>query len=171
LASSGDFNHQPSRNLQKNGFVSAGLIAYHARLVHPKVRMGLFRKSVANACPCGSNIEFPSCCGRYLDGGVAAPDAEALMRSRYTAYVMKRKSYLLDTWHPSTRLATLDHEMEQPVKWLELTIKRHTPKDADHAEVEFVARFKVNGRSHRLHEISRFVREGGQWLYVDGDVS
>ncbi len=133
--------------------------------------MGLFGKFVGNQCPCGSKRDLADCCGRYLDGGASAPDAEALMRSRYTAYVLKRKSYLLATWHPSTCLATLDHELEQPVKWLELTIKRHTPQDADHAEVEFVAHFKVNGQSYNLHEISRFVREGGQWLYVDGDAS
>lgn len=135
--------------------------------------MGLFGKIVGNGnhCPCGSKQDLAACCGRYLEGGASAPDAEALMRSRFTAYVLKRKSYLLATWYPDTRPASLDHEMAQDVKWLNLTIKRHTPQDADHAEVEFVAGFKLNGRAYKLHEISRFVRADDQWFYVDGDAS
>lgn len=122
------------------------------------------------SCPCGSNKPSADCCARYLDGKEPAPTAEALMRSRYTAYTLNREDYLLATWHPSTRPAALGMQEEAPAKWLGLEIKRHAQQDAEHAIVEFVARYKVNGRAHRLHEISRFVRESGRWFYLDGEI-
>jgi SEC-C motif domain protein len=122
-------------------------------------------------CMCDSGKEFRECCGRYLDGGAAAPTAEALMRSRYTAYTLQREDYLLATWHASTRPAQLGLAEEAPTKWLGLDVKRHEQQDADHAIVEFVARYKVNSRAHRLHETSRFVREDGRWCYVNGDIA
>ena len=121
-------------------------------------------------CPCGSGCALAACCGSYLDGGAVAPTAEALMRSRYTAYTMQREDYLLATWHASSRPEQLGLAEELPTKWIGLDVKRHEQQDAEHAIVEFVARYKVNGRAHRLHETSRFVREGGRWFYVDGDV-
>ncbi|BCK88269.1 hypothetical protein MIZ01_2071 [Sideroxyarcus emersonii] len=90
------------------------------------------------------------------------------MRSRYTAYTLLREDYLLATWHPSTRPASLGLAEEVPAKWLGLEIKHCEQQDADHAIVEFVARYKVGGRAHRLHETSNFVREDGRWFYVDG---
>lgn len=126
-------------------------------------------------CPCGcagvTAKPLAACCGRYLDGGEPAPTAEALMRSRYTAYTILNEEYLLATWHASTRPERLGLMDEAPTKWLGLEVKRHEQSDADHAVVEFVARYKVNGRAHRLHEISRFVREDGRWYYLDGDVA
>jgi SEC-C motif-containing protein len=105
-----------------------------------------------------------------VNGNVAALTAEVLMRSRYTAYSMLREEYLLATWHHSTRPAALGLAEEIPSKWIGLEVKRHVQQDADHAIVEFVARYKVNGRAQRLHEISRFVREEGRWFYVAGDL-
>lgn len=121
-------------------------------------------------CPCGSNKNYAACCGQYIDGGATAPNAEALMHSRYTAYTLLREDYLLASWHASSRPAQLDLAAEAPSKWLGLEIKRHEQQDAEHAVVEFVARYKVAGRAHRLHEVSRFVREDGRWFYVDGDI-
>ena len=121
-----------------------------------------------DACPCGLGLDFQKCCGRYLGTGVPAPDAEALMRSRYTAFVRGDTAHLLATWHASRRPAAL--ELDAGVKWLGLEVKRHTPTDATHAGVEFVARSRVQGKGQRLHERSRFVREDGHWLYVDGDL-
>jgi SEC-C motif-containing protein len=106
-----------------------------------------------------------------VDGKEAAPSAEALMRSRYTAYTLLREDYLLATWHTSTRPQHLGLAAEAPSKWLGLQVKRHEHKDAEHARVEFVARYKVNGRAFRLHEVSSFVRETGRWFYVDGDTT
>ena len=95
------------------------------------------------------------------------PDAETLMRSRYSAFVLGRRDYLLATWHASTRPANL--MLDPAAKWLGLEVRSHTAQDADHAEVEFVARYREGGRATRLHERSRFVRESGRWFYVDGD--
>lgn len=91
------------------------------------------------------------------------------MRSRYSAYVLGLHDYLLGTWHASTRPATM--EPDPPgLKWLGLEVKAEQKQDSDRACVEFVARSKLAGRAHRLHETSRFVREDGRWFYVDGDV-
>lgn len=127
--------------------------------------------SAALPCPCGLGRPLAACCGRWLDGPqhLQAPDAEALMRSRYSAYVLQRGDYLRDTWHPRTRPAAID--FEPGLRWLGLEVRHHAPQDADHATVEFVARSKLGGRAHRLHETSRFVREDGRWFYVDGDIA
>ena len=125
-------------------------------------------------CPCGRPARYADCCGRYHEGPLhlQAPDAEALMRSRYSAFVRGLASYLLATWHPATRPATLDLD-EPGLRWLGLEVKRHAALDATHAEVEFVARSKIAGRAQRLHERSRFERlaEGdapARWYYRDG---
>lgn len=130
--------------------------------------------SVGVTCPCGRAdargraTDYEACCGRYLDHDTPAPDAECLMRSRYSAFVLGRVGYLEASWHASTRPAGLTLEPGQ--KWLGLEVKRHRVIDADHAEVEFVARSRIGGRGVRLHETSRFVREDGRWYYVDGDM-
>jgi SEC-C motif-containing protein len=130
-------------------------------------------KSTVNVslCPCGSNKKYTACCGRYLDGAAIPPTAEALMRSRYTAYTLQRVDYLLATWHSSTLPEHPIVTDEENSKWLGLQVKRHEYQDAEHAIVEFVARYKIGGRAHRMHEVSRFVREEGRWFYVDGEVS
>ena len=117
-------------------------------------------------CPCGSGKPYAACCEPWHDGraaGAYAPTPEALMRSRYSAYVLGLIDYLMATWHGST--APGDLEL-QPVKWLGLEV-RHAAESGDAGVVEFVARCRVNGRAERLHETSRFVREGGRWYYSD----
>jgi SEC-C motif-containing protein len=127
-------------------------------------------KQDVSACCCGSGKTYADCCGRLHAGAENAPAAEALMRSRYSAYVLGLEAYLRATWHPSTRPEALDLAEETRTKWLGLEIKRHQQQDASHATVEFVARYRIDGRGHRLHEVSRFVREDGRWYYVDGDI-
>ncbi|MBU2410955.1 MAG: hypothetical protein KKC79_20180 [Gammaproteobacteria bacterium] len=119
-------------------------------------------------------VSYAQCCGRFLDDFDHSPavDAEALMRSRYTAFVMERADYLLATWHASRRPAQLD--FESGVKWLGLDVRSRSMLDGDHAEVEFVARQRsAAGVATRLHERSRFLRETDgeldRWYYVDGD--
>jgi len=130
----------------------------------------------AKACPCGRTdakgraLAYAHCCGRWLDDFAdrPAPDAESLMRSRYTAFVLARTDYLLATWHPRTRPPALS--LEPGVKWLGLEVRSRLAAGAG-AEVEFVARSRLQGRAQRLHERSRFVREAdGRWYYVDGDI-
>ena len=129
-------------------------------------------------CPCG-NVEstskkgaktYADCCGRFVEDFevAAAPDAEHLMRSRYSAFVHAHAAYLLNTWHSSTRPEILTFEPD--VKWLGLQVRDHQITSDNTAEVEFVARYRVAGKAVRLHERSRFVREAGRWLYVDGDL-
>ena len=132
--------------------------------------------AATSLCPCGQRnakaqpLRYGDCCGRYLESDTPVPDAQALMRSRYSAFVLEREPYLLATWHASQRPASI--AFEPGVKWLGLEVRQYLPVDADNAEVEFVARQKPVGASAvRLHERSRFVREGGRWLYLDGNLS
>lgn len=126
------------------------------------------------ACPCGKldakkqPVAYDACCGQYIDGGLNAPDAQSLMRSRYSAFVDEKAGYLLDTWHMSQRPESLS--FEPGVKWLGLQVQNHKVIDDLHAEVTFVARQRDRtGRAIRLNERSRFICEGGCWYYVDGD--
>jgi SEC-C motif-containing protein len=126
------------------------------------------KPEIKPTCPCGSALVYEKCCGLYHAGEVA-PTAEVLMRSRYTACVMQNERYLLDTWYAAKR--PLSIPFEAGTKWLGLTIKDKKQIDDDHAEVEFIARYRVGGASaQRGHERSRFVRENGRWFYVDGAV-
>lgn len=130
-------------------------------------------QAAAVTCPCGSGALLAGCCAPLIEGWRIAPDAMALVRSRYTAYTLRNEAYLLATWHRDTRPAALDLQAGSTQKWLELKILRHATDASDptRAVVEFVARYKVNGRASRLHEISRFVFENGRWLYLDGELS
>ena len=125
------------------------------------------KKKAGSACPCGSGTDYTACCGPYHEG-LAAPTAEALMRSRYAAYVLRLEPYLLATWEAGTRPLSLDIDIDDKTRWLGLEIKRREQTGEDSAIVEFVARYKRSGRAWRLHEFSRFVREAGRWFYVDG---
>ena len=135
------------------------------------------RITAEGPCPCGRvdargrPMPFARCCGRYLADFAhpPAPDAEALMRSRYSAFVLEDADYLLATWHPSRRPPELGFEPN--TKWLGLDVHSHRQVDATHAEVEFVARSRTGGRAHRLHERSRFVCEDGRWYYLDGEIA
>jgi SEC-C motif-containing protein len=119
-------------------------------------------------CPCGSARPYAECCGLLHAGGVP-PDAQALMRSRYCAFVLCNEQYLLATWHPSTRPGSISFNRKQ--KWLGLRVVDASVTGKDSAEVEFIARSRVsNAAAVRQHERSRFVREDGRWLYVDGDM-
>ena len=125
-------------------------------------------RGAADACPCGSGEARGACCGPYLDGKAVAPTAEALMRSRYSAFVEERRDYLLRTWAEETRPVVLEFDPGQ--RWLGLNVRATSAGGVADAvgEVEFVARSRVHGRGLRLHERSRFRRSNGQWVYVDG---
>ena len=123
-------------------------------------------------CPCGLPAAYFQCCGRWHSGAqhLQAPNAQALMRSRYSAYVRGLGDYILATWHPRTRPQLLEGD-PPGLRWLGLQVRRQQLIDADHAIVEFVARSKLAGRAWRLHETSRFERQGGLWYYVDGTLA
>lgn len=121
-------------------------------------------------CPCKSGAIYANCCGRFIAGLANPPTALELMRSRYSAYCLGRVDYLVKTWHPSTGPEAVD-PADRP-KWINLAIiKSEGGGQEDLAgTVEFKAHYLHQNRKFTLHEISRFVKEGGRWLYLDGDL-
>ncbi|MEU0942161.1 YchJ family metal-binding protein [Streptomyces canus] len=117
-------------------------------------------------CPCGLQETYDNCCGRFLPTGEsAAPTAEALMRSRYSAFVKLERDYLLRTWHPRTRPGSLD--LDPGMRWTGLEILDTTDGSAFHSSGTVTFRASFKGGS--LHERSRFERVDGAWVYVDGE--
>lgn len=121
-------------------------------------------------CPCDSGRPSIECCAPFLAGTATPPTAEALMRSRYTAYALGRLDYIRATWHPATCPAEL--RLVPDLRWLGLQVKRVEAGGPDdvHGVVEFVARSKLGGRAERMHETSTFERVEGRWLYRHGEM-
>ncbi len=122
-------------------------------------------------CPCGTGKTYENCCGYFHSGKGYPLSAESLMRSRYSAFVLKDEKYLFETWHKSKRPKTLDLNT-QKINWLRLTvlnIEGGTEKDTT-GKVEFIAEFKISSKQGKLHEISNFLKEDSKWFYVDGDI-
>ncbi|EHG8280781.1 YchJ family protein [Klebsiella oxytoca] len=123
-------------------------------------------------CPCGSALEYSACCQRYLAGTQLAPDPSQLMRSRYSAFVMQDADYLIKTWHPSCQAQQFRADLENGFKqtqWLGLTVfAADEGRSPDEGYVSFIARFTDNNRSGAIIERSRFLKENGQWYYIDG---
>jgi len=133
-------------------------------------------KEATPVCPCNSTLPYDDCCARWhrrFEQHQAQPDggsAEGLMRSRYCAYVLGLEPYLLATWAPQSRPRNASIN-DTGIKWLGLrVISSQTAPDNQHATVEFIARRRLNGKGQRHHEVSRFERIDGQWLYVDGEL-
>ncbi|GHG31488.1 YchJ family protein [Streptomyces filamentosus] len=125
--------------------------------------------TAASPCPCGLDAAYGACCGRFHGGTDAAPTAELLMRSRYSAFVVGDAAYLLRTWAPGTRPDTLD--LDPGMRWTGLEIGAATEGSAFHQRgtVTFRASYVHGGEPGSLHERSRFARHDGAWVYVDGD--
>lgn len=131
-----------------------------------EARIGTMAES--RPCPCRRGDTFAECCGPALSGARPAPTAEALMRSRFTAFARGDTDYLLRTWHPTHRPASIDPDPD--LRWLFLEIvrtERGGPFDTT-GTVEFRAHHRGPDGRGTLHETSRFVREDGAWLYLDG---
>lgn len=118
-------------------------------------------------CPCGSRRLLDECCGA-LHAGAPAPTAEALMRSRFSAFALGLADYLLVSWHPSTRPASLS--LEADTVWRRLQIVDTVAGGPDDAEgvVVFRASYRDASGAGLLHERSRFTRVDGRWVYLDG---
>jgi len=149
----------------------------------PAILANASASTPAEACPCGSGRTLVACCGRW-HAGELADTPEALMRSRYAAFVLDVRPYLLATWHPDHRPAEIEPP-EPGLKWLGLSVQHSAvhPLGVGEAvphwaqglsggplqawgEVAFVARYKIGGRAHRLVEHSVFARQGDAWRYV-----
>ncbi|PJN36752.1 hypothetical protein CG747_31340 [Streptomyces sp. CB02959] len=118
-------------------------------------------------CPCGREASYGECCAPFHQRHAAAPTAERLMRSRYSAFAVGDTAYLLRSWHSTTRPATL--ELDPVQRWTGLEILATTGGSAFHTEgtVAFRAHYAVRGHAGSQEEHSRFVREDGRWVYVD----
>jgi SEC-C motif-containing protein len=118
----------------------------------------------AEACPCGLGLPYGECCGPAHRGRPPAA-AEALMRSRYAAFVLADVAYVLGSWHPSTRPA--DFVPDPGMRWTGLDVLESTGGGLFDAEgvVEFRAHYRDGGRPGEMRERSRFVRQDGQWVY------
>lgn len=129
------------------------------------VGVGIFDSGL-RACPCGASDPYDACCGALHRGERLPLTAEELMRSRYTAYVVSDEPYLFRTWHPKRRPAEITTGGD--VTWTGLTVHRSEGGDEDDAEgtVEFTASYiGVDGVERTIHEVSRFSRRGGRWVY------
>lgn len=125
------------------------------------------------SCPCFSDKAYTDCCEPAHTGKEASQTCEALMRSRYSAYVLELTDYLINTTHPDRRTRGLERNIQSSystTEWKELTIKdtQNGCLDDTIGKVEFVATFVENGKPGELHELSRFSRYQGNWVYVDG---
>jgi SEC-C motif-containing protein len=122
-------------------------------------------------CPCGTGLTYGECCQPFLDATAQPPTAERMMRSRYTAYALRRPGYLLATWHPSTRPRSLI--LDPDVRWTSLEILGRTGGGMLEATgtVDFRASFRREGMRLQQRENSTFVRENKTWLYVDGVIA
>lgn len=121
-------------------------------------------------CPCNPGVLYKDCCELVLINPEKAVTTEMLMRSRYSAYVTGNVDYLLNTWHSSTRPSTID--LNSIPDWCGLQILRveKGQKDDNEGIVEFEAIALSRDKILKLHEVSRFVKENGRWLYLSGEI-
>lgn len=121
-------------------------------------------------CPCNSGKNYSDCCHPFHAGAKAAPTAEALMRSRFSAYALQLSNYIFKTWQTNTRPSKQSLKQLEPIAWKSLDIistQQGSPFDQS-GMVEFKAYYDDNGLEQCLHETSRFSRENNQWVYIDG---
>ncbi|WP_198244280.1 YchJ family protein [methane-oxidizing endosymbiont of Gigantopelta aegis] len=124
------------------------------------------------SCLCGSGINSSDCCQRFIVSEDHPTTAEALMRSRFTAYAQKNETYLLSTWDDSSKKKPkyIDFSKEGDVVWTQLDIIqcKKGAKNDKKGIVEFKAHYTLDGKPYVMHEISRFVNKNGRWFYLDG---
>ena len=130
--------------------------------------MATKKKHKQTLCPCESGLDYAACCGMYIGTDCWPPTAEQLMRSRYSAYALKEKDYIVATWHPDTCPAELDLYENAHVKWTRLKVLNiEAGAEQDQTGiVEFTATMKANGRAEKMTERSEFVKQDGRWYYV-----
>jgi SEC-C motif-containing protein len=128
--------------------------------------------SFAMMCPCGSEKEYSACCGPLHKGDLIARSPEALMRSRYSAFVLKLYAYLKDTIDPQVhRQFDFDSQDQwaETAQFLQLEILGSN-EEKNKGLVEFIARYELQGKQHIHHEISKFRKQYGKWFFRDGKI-
>ena len=125
-------------------------------------------KKQQSTCPCGSELDYDLCCGQFIETSHWPATAEQLMRSRYSAYALKHKDYLVATWYPATCPPQLDLYENAHVKWVSLNVVNiEAGAEQDQTGiVEFTAIMKANGRAEKMTERSEFIKQDGRWYYV-----
>ncbi len=127
--------------------------------------------STESFCLCGSGIDYQQCCAPFHSGDKLPATAEALMRSRFTAYALGNDDYILATWEAKVQPEKTDFSAEN-LNWQRLEIIDTQKGGVNDSKgiVEFKAFYLNNGEAYRLHEVSRFAKTNGRWLYLDGVV-
>ncbi len=126
-------------------------------------------------CPCQSGQDYDQCCGPIIAGRQAAPTAEALMRSRYSAFAKGEVDYLHLSLHPEQRA---DHDPGATRHWaersewlkLEIVSKEGGGEQDNSGRVEFIATYRQKGTTLTHHEVGQFSRLDGRWYYSDGQL-
>lgn len=125
-------------------------------------------------CPCGSDLNYRECCGPLIAGEKIADTAEALLRSRYTAYSKREVDYIVNTTHPDKREENSRKTVEKwarDTQWRQLQIIDVTdggPEDAE-GNIEFAADYMEKGKNRKHHEVAKFKKEDGQWYFLDAE--
>ncbi|HLU68560.1 MAG TPA: YchJ family protein [Kofleriaceae bacterium] len=132
-------------------------------------------EKASEPCPCGAGPSASACCLRYITGAEPAPTAEALMRSRYSAYALGEIPWILATHDPSSteevdEASTEKWSKEATWKGLEIVSTAAGGPDDEAGEVEFIARYEMQGHPFSHHERARFRKVEGRWYYADGDM-
>ena len=120
----------------------------------------------SNTCPCGSSQNLQLCCGQYIYHGHQPPTAEALMRSRYTAYTLAEIDYIEQTMRGAAAKDFDPQSAKQwarAVCWLGLSIVQ-----SQHSTVTFLAKYSIDGQLHTIYETSQFDMHDGAWVYLSG---
>lgn len=127
-------------------------------------------KPISSLCPCGSMLDKELCCLPILGDHRRAGSALALMRSRYTAFVLRHEAHILASWHSTSRPKNL-HFDDFPVTWIGLEIHQaeEGEREDERGMVEFTSTYVDNGHLCKLREKSNFVQEDGLWFYLGGD--
>lgn len=129
---------------------------------------------VEDGCYCGNAAQFEQCCAPFLQGTAVPSTPEQLMRSRYSAYVLRNADYLITTWHPDCHAQEWHTEIVNSfakTQWLALrVISSSYAKNSDEGYVEFSACFIEEKADHKqlIHERSRFIKMNSCWYYIDG---
>lgn len=131
---------------------------------------------MSRPCPCTSKSTFDKCCEPYLTGRKVPETAEALMRSRFSAYAMRKVDYLIATTCEEERSKLDREELESYCRTISCISLKITQTEAggpgdETGTVLFYASLQANGKRMLHRELSRFIRENGRWVYVDGDTN
>lgn len=125
---------------------------------------------LTTSCPCGTGRGYDGCCGPLHRGERPAATALELMRSRYAAHALGDADYLFRTWHPRTRPADTSPVPGRTWTRLEVVSTSGGGEADEDGVVEFVAHHRSSDGAGAMHEVSRFARRAGRWVYVDGDI-